>query len=186
MPTWYELAKDFAGPAATVIASATAAVITYRFGSQQTAIARSQAATAEASKDIARSQRDIAYDKLKQDLFENRYEIYSTAIKLVDRILGDKDKRDLSAPEMLQMLRKLDEARFFFPTKGAAIFRRMEQLVEMQVAAHGAYLGNKGKEEESALNDLVEAEAELFKLRASLPDLMEKELGFAQLITATA
>jgi hypothetical protein len=32
----YAIVKDFAGPVATIIASATAAIITYRFGSQHT------------------------------------------------------------------------------------------------------------------------------------------------------
>jgi hypothetical protein len=59
LPT-YQFFKDFAGPMVTLLAAGAAGFITYTF-------ARIQAR-------IAQSQRDIALDKLKFDLFEKRYE----------------------------------------------------------------------------------------------------------------
>ena len=78
--SWLEFFEKFAGPIATVIASLTAAGVTIGFGIVQTRIAGTQAKTAEAQKDIARANLDIAYDKLKHDLFQKRYEIYTAAI----------------------------------------------------------------------------------------------------------
>ena len=66
----YQFARDFASPVVTVIAAVIAGCITYIF-------ARVQA-------DIAKSQRDIALDKLKFDLFRNRYEIYNSAKELLE------------------------------------------------------------------------------------------------------
>jgi hypothetical protein len=60
MWTWWEAFATFSGPVATVIAAGTAAGITYKFGKIQAGIAAAQT-------DIAESQRDIAYDKLKAD-----------------------------------------------------------------------------------------------------------------------
>ncbi len=60
------------GPVATIIASITAATITFVFSKRQVGIAREQ-------KDIAASQRDIALEKLKADLFERRSKVYRAA-----------------------------------------------------------------------------------------------------------
>jgi hypothetical protein len=54
-----ELVKALAGPTATVIAASIAAWVAYTFGKAQS--------------ETARSQRDIAFDKLKVDLFDRRY-----------------------------------------------------------------------------------------------------------------
>ena len=61
----YEILKDFAGPVVTLIAASVAGTITF-------VLARIQAR-------IAKSQRDIALDKLKFDLFQKRYEIYEAS-----------------------------------------------------------------------------------------------------------
>jgi hypothetical protein len=62
--------KDFAGFVATIFAASVAAFIALRLGSGQAAIAKSQAA--------------IACDKLKFDLFEMRYDIYSKVKELIE------------------------------------------------------------------------------------------------------
>jgi hypothetical protein len=72
--TW-ENARAFAGPAATVIASIVAAVF------------------AAAQWRVANAQKDIAYDKLKFDLFEKRYAIYVAAKDLLEYILQRKAER---------------------------------------------------------------------------------------------
>ena len=80
-----------------------------------------QASTAAAQKDIAQQQRDIAYDKLKHDLFERRYEIYKTAKELIEYISQDKFE-SIYDPKLREMRLKLDEARFFFPPNETALF----------------------------------------------------------------
>lgn len=109
-----------------MIAATVAVAVTYRFGKIQAGIAESQAKTAEAAKEIARSQRDIAFDKLKHDLFDKRYEIYSTARAPIEHVSGNKfdgvhDRR------LGEMRLKLDEAKFFFPPRETAIFMTIER-----------------------------------------------------------
>jgi hypothetical protein len=119
----WKFAKAFAGPIATAIASGAAVWVTWKLGGNQIAIASAQ-------KEIALSQRDIAYDRLKWDLFAKRYEIYSVAGELIDHINSSPVDRAPGGPKILAMARKLDEARFFFPDREAAYFADIGRLVE--------------------------------------------------------
>jgi hypothetical protein len=71
----YELIKDFTSPVVTLSAAIVAGLITITF-------ARIQA-------NIAESQRDIALDRLKFDLFQRRYDIYEAAKQLIEHMLPD-------------------------------------------------------------------------------------------------
>jgi len=77
----YEILKDF-GPVATIIASITAALITWRFASWQARIAQQQA-------DTARQQANTAFDQLRYNLFEKRFAIYNTARELVVLVVNE-------------------------------------------------------------------------------------------------
>jgi hypothetical protein len=78
--------KELAGPIATVVAAFAAAIVAIAFGRAQYRIALSQARIAEAQKQIAKAQLDIAQDRLKQDFFEKRYEIYIAAKTLIEAV----------------------------------------------------------------------------------------------------
>ncbi len=65
----YDVIKDFAAPVVTLIAAVIAGLITLTFSRAQTR--------------VSRSQRDIALDRLKFDLFEKRYAIYDAAKSLL-------------------------------------------------------------------------------------------------------
>jgi hypothetical protein len=91
-----ENARAFAGPVATVIASIVAAVF----------------ATAQWC--VAKAQKDIAYDKLKLELFEKRYAIYEAAKELIEYILQGNGGRVEDVAFMRKHYITLDEARFFF------------------------------------------------------------------------
>jgi hypothetical protein len=183
MTSFFELARAFAGPVATILAASTAAWITYRLGRNQVRIAAAQAATAEAQKEIAKSQRDIAYDKLKWDLFGKRYEIYSVAGELIDHINSSTFDRPPGGPKIIGMLRKLDEARFFFPVEQASVFAAIGQLVERHEIAISSRNLNQDNEQVriAAGESAAMASDALGKLRVQLPQFMEGELGFAQL-----
>jgi hypothetical protein len=105
----YEILKDFAGPVATIIASVTAALITWYFASRQAQIATQQA-------DISKQQADTALDQLRHNLFERRYQIYNTAKDLIKYLVNELSRGD-EHPLMqaVQYYAKLEEARFFFP-----------------------------------------------------------------------
>jgi hypothetical protein len=185
MWTWWEVFATFSGPAATVIAAGTAALITYKFGKIQQRIAEGQASTAAAQKDIAQQQRDIAYDKLKHDLFERRYEIYKTAKELIEYISQDKFE-SIYDPKLREMRLKLDEARFFFPPNETALF----ELIEKSVGDYliGEVERNSAGDDQVARFEAANKMTEILKILtgiyAEFPKLMKTELGFAQL-TAT-
>ncbi len=133
-----DLAKAFAGPAATIIAASTAAWITYRLGREQVRIAAAQAttaaaqaATAAAQKEIAQSQRDIAYDRLKYDLFEKRYEIYLAAKELIEHVSKLPETKGMVDQRIVELKVKLIEARFFYPPTEATLFAKIAQLASM-------------------------------------------------------
>jgi hypothetical protein len=75
-----ELGKTFAGPVATIIAAAVAAVITFVFYSRQLKIAKDQAATADA-------QRKIAAARLNFDLYEKRYAVFEAGRRLLQVVV---------------------------------------------------------------------------------------------------
>jgi hypothetical protein len=85
--------KDLAGPAATVFAASVAAYIALRLSRGQLAIAKSQT--------------EIARDKLKFDLFEMRYDIYAKAKELIEYTQTTHDYEKIDSPRV----RALYEAR---------------------------------------------------------------------------
>ena len=101
-----KILETFASPVATIIAAGAAVWVAYKFGSIQAGIAREQAETAKV-------QKDIAYDRLKYDLFEKRYEVYDAAKRLIEAIFA-KTPIDVADPKIRELRLKLDEARFFF------------------------------------------------------------------------
>ena len=79
----YQILKDFAGPVATIIASITAALITYYFSSRQAQIAKQQA--------------DTALDQLRYNLFEKQYGIYETTKEMIKYIISECSTNNMEA-----------------------------------------------------------------------------------------
>jgi hypothetical protein len=131
MIDWHATAKDFAGPVATVVASVTAACVTYLFANKQVRVAESQALTAKASMEIAKSQRDIALDKLKGDLFQRRYETYKAGLELCESLFTmDVANYPIHDPKIRALRIRLEEATFLFAPAEVAIFDQIEKLVQ--------------------------------------------------------
>ncbi len=178
----WEFFKAFAGPIAVIIASATAAWMTNKFGTIQAGIAREQAKTAEAQKEISKSQRDIAYDKLKHDLFDKRYEVYSAAKALIEEIFA-KSPVDEANPEIKRLRLKLDEARFFFTSDTRAFCETIEKHVyDVLVSSRAASGYDEDNPERQKLRDKqAEAEIALANIYPMLAKKFERDLGFEQL-----
>jgi type II secretory pathway pseudopilin PulG len=103
----YQILKDFAGPVATLIASVTAALITFYFASRQVQVARQQAA-------VARQQADTALDQLRYNLSKQRYAIFKDVQDFI-RLLVNKPAKETFGPmEVSPHFIVMDEARFFF------------------------------------------------------------------------
>ena len=94
-----EVLKSFAGPIATIIATTVAETVAVRFG-------RAQAATAKA-------QKDIAFDKLKLDLFEKRYSIYLSLKELIEYVTASGPDAPFDATR-LRNLRVPTQSRRFY------------------------------------------------------------------------
>src|SRR5260221_9615198 len=119
----------WAGPLATVVASVTAAGVAATYGYFQYQLGRAQKA-------IAESQRDIAYDKLKFDLFAKRYEVYATAKKLIEHICSDAHPEDIDDSNVLEWRNKLAESGFFFSGQTKELLDLVAHLTERYLLAH--------------------------------------------------
>jgi len=168
----YDVLKDFASPVVTLIAAFTAGFITITF-------ARTQA-------QIAQSQRDIALDKLKFDLFKRRYATYQSCKTLLEYVpfITDIEKSDPSKLRSLYV--SLDESRFYFTPDIYAhlvyIFPRCETF--LQHIAQRDQVSTDDREKWSQLADtLARDQSELRQLYASLPERFETALAFRQLTT---
>jgi hypothetical protein len=175
MHTAYQYAKDFAGPMATVIAAVAATGITYLLGRNQTKIASAQ-------KEIAQSQRDIAYDRLKYDLFKERYGIYVAAKHLIEKISGNGFPLGIHDPELRAMRIRLDEARFFFPPRETRLFSHIETLAAEHEGARSVMEKTNNETDRRKAEDMAtEKLRELARAYETLTPDMEPELGFTQL-----
>ena len=170
--TTMEFLERFAGPIATVIAAVTAASVTFVFGLVQYRIARSQANTADAQRQIARVQLEIAYDKLKHDVFEKRYEVYVAAHKLIECAF-DPSPRDPMDSEMRGLSEKLGQAQFLFPpdTQDFCYNRVLRQTYKVAITR----LEDRDTPEDQE-NRIV-----LVNLRSELPKRFERDLSLEQL-----
>lgn len=166
----YEALKDFLPSIVTLITAAVAAGITISF-------ARVQAK-------IARSQRDIALDKLKFDLFEKRYAIYSAAKQLLEQLALVSDIKKADSSTIRGLYVTLDEARFYFPLETrhflsqitAASERFLEHVVQREVMS----IDDTDQWRVTA-DTLARDQAELRRFYASLPEKFETALAFRQL-----
>jgi len=182
----WEFCATFAGPIATIIASAAAIIVTWRFGSIQAEIARGQAATAAAQKEIAQSQRDIAYDKLKHDLFDQRHEIYVAAKFIIERVVRTGTERPVGDLELQERRIKLDEARFFFPSKEVRLFESIDEWVIVHEVARAEWERYNEDDEirHRKGDEMARAIDGLMAIYIKLPELLKDELGFAQLTSS--
>lgn len=169
----YDILKDFASPIVTFFAAIVAGLITITFARTQTR--------------IAESQRDIALDKLKFDLFQKRYEIYEAAKQLLEYVpfITDLAKSDTNKIRALYV--KMDEARFYFPPDICGflntIHTRCEQFFE-HLAERDRININADDYHEQWYNMAETLAADQGKLRAAyrvLPRTFEKSLAYEQL-----
>jgi hypothetical protein len=166
----YQFAKDFASPIATFIATMAAAVITFTF-------ARVQAR-------IAASQRDIALDKLKFDLFSHRYEIYQAAKELLEYVPFITDILESDSNKIRSLYVKIDEARFYFPPDICAVLKAITDRSELFMT----HLAERDRETHddpdkwSRFADiLAKDQSELRAAFQTLPQTFEKTFAFKQL-----
>jgi hypothetical protein len=82
---------------------------------------------------ISSSQRDIAFDKLKLDLFEKRYEIYSAAKSLIKLLLETSDYDKIDHMKIKELYEKLAESRFYFCKHICYFIDKIHELSEVYI-----------------------------------------------------
>ncbi|UYO47792.1 hypothetical protein [Rhodopseudomonas palustris] len=164
---WFEIAKVFAGPVATVFAAAVAVFVTWRIGRQQLQLSRQQA-------EVARAQRDIAFDKLKHDLFEHRYAIYTAAETILKALIGVDRVCGITEIQVDANLRTLQEAVFFFPDETVAVFEEIKKrAIDLRFDTR-----NRDSEEVAATLRRLE---EIYR---EFPAIMRPAMAFSQLTSS--
>lgn len=116
MWSWiHEHSGDLAalGPIATIVASFIAVCVTTILGTAQFA--------------IARSQRDLARDKLKLDLFERRFAVYQAAKSLSNTLRPNSTKR-IEYERFDEWSATLTEARYLFSSSVVALAQKIIDL----------------------------------------------------------
>lgn len=169
MVGWLDIAKAFASPLATVVGAVVAVYVAWSIG-------KAQVRTAGA-------QRDIAFDKLKHDLFERRYEIHTAAKGIMERVIRTGTERPIDDFELLAMRIKLGEGRFFFPPKPVALFETIDQLTtQHEVARMSWERDNDNDAIRVRQGELMgDAIAKLSEIHRQFPKLMQAEMEFSQL-----
>jgi len=176
MICWLDIAKAFASPLTTVLGAGAAVYVTWSIGKAQVRIAEGQAET-------ARAQRDIAFDKLKHDLFERRYEVYTAAKGIMERVIRTGTDRPIDDLELLAMRIKLDEGRFFFPPKRVALFDMIDQLTTQHEVARMSWVRDNDDDAIRVKQGDVMGDAitKLSEIHRHFPKLMQEEMEFSQL-----
>jgi hypothetical protein len=120
----YSVAKDFAGPVATLVASVVAVFVTRRLGLRQVEIAQQQAK-------IAQQQADLAGEKLRHDLYNRRFEIFTSFFDFYNAMNA---WNEAPTPEQQaareRFFRASEESVFLFP-KDSGIPDLLKRLNEM-------------------------------------------------------
>jgi hypothetical protein len=150
-PGSYALFKDFAGPAATIVAAFAAVFVTWRLGRAQYRVAADQAK-------IAQLQADLATVRLQHDLFDRRYEIFEIVFLFILEII---QHNDMSEEGMRKFVRGTTKAPFLFDQEMTDYFEELRRrAVYLQEAASSLRDGHNpvGPERSAA----AKSRAELF------------------------
>ena len=96
----YEVAHDFAGPVATVIASLTAALVTGFFAFRQWKITKDQA--------------EVAVDKVKIEIMKERMTAITATRTMIREVTNQPPGRRPNLTTMRQLQRTIDDGRYLF------------------------------------------------------------------------
>ncbi|MBS0641252.1 MAG: hypothetical protein JSS43_15365 [Proteobacteria bacterium] len=155
---WYQIAKDFAGPVATVIAASAAGLITWIFASRQAKIAEQQAQT--------------AVDQLRHNLFERRYALYSSIQELLRMMLFEHNEQDPVPRDLSPYYIAIKEARFFFSPSFCVWLQTVWDLDIMGFIAARADPGSQ---------QFSDAMKRLLAVYNEMPERFSAEMMFSQL-----
>ena len=156
--------STFAGPIATIIASGAALVVTWRFGTMQADLARTQANTAK-SKCELRIQKNIAAARLNFDLYEKRYAVFDAARRLLIKVVQHDN---VESTEVIKFNIETADAVFLFNKDIDEYLESLRnKILRLRV------LDEAGDEQKR--NHLIDLESNLhIALSNELPTMVEK------------
>ncbi len=170
--TFYEFAKDFAGPIATACAAAAAVFVTVHFNRRQM--------------EIAETQKNIALDKLKWDSHEERYKIYSEARNLISYVSQQHDVEKIDNMKIRELRVKIDEARFFFTPSIRSFLDELDQTAESLLTNLAVRWQIQDDDVDEAWVEICEKlgndAKKLSALYSEMPKKFESALGLSQLV----
>jgi hypothetical protein len=153
---WYSVAKDFAGPGATVVAALSAVAVTAYFSWQQAKTARRQATTAK--------------DQLRLNLFDKRYAVY----KDIERHLGSLV--DTPTPPLVsELFVAFDEAAFFFSPATCEWLKTVRDDCQAFLEARAGQREGTGDSRQKA-----DTEIKIVAHFRAMPERFHDDLSFSQ------
>jgi hypothetical protein len=132
---------------------------------------------------IAKSQTEIARDKLKFDLFELRYDIYAKVKELIEYAQSIHDYEKIDSTRVRSLYVKLDEARFFFDTRVITFIGEVKQTAERRLSLLGDRWQSYEQDEDQwtqTAEQLTATDVALRELYAEAPAVFETDLRFEQ------
>jgi hypothetical protein len=162
-PPWLELAKAFAGPFATIIASVVAVSITACY-------ARLQWKTAE-------KQAETALDQLRYNLFAKRYAIYEDVKQLLKLLINESHKPEFNSFEVVQHYVAMDEAIFFSSEETCDWLKSIQEDCQQFLEGRAS----KNTAAEYKAREDANRQIQLVAHFRDMPERFRKELGFRQL-----
>jgi hypothetical protein len=155
------------GPLATIFAALIAVVVTGALGIAQW--------------HIARAQKDIAYDRLKLDLFEKRHSVYKATWSLCLALMPSNKR--VPYERFGQWQNTLSEAPFLFPASVVEFTRKVHGL-SFDWEQNAEVLESENLDEsirESIIRQQEKIPKEIGRLRIMINAVFEPELSFRQL-----
>jgi hypothetical protein len=155
----YSFFKDFAGPIATIIASATAAYFV-----------RQQWKTAE-------KQAETAIDQLRYNLFTKRYAIYEDVRQLLKLLINESHKPGFDTFDVSKHYVVMDEAIFFFSAETCVWLELLQNDCQKFLEARAS----RSTPAEYNPAEYHASQRKLLDNFMEMPERFRKELGFRQL-----
>ena len=125
-------------------------------------------------------------DRLKFDLLERRYAIYSTAKELIEYVAFVHDLEKSDTTKIRSFYITLDEARFYYSPEICGLLNDIQAACErllQHVAKRGQISTNDAEAFGAMADTLAGDQAALRRFYASLPEKFEPALAFNQLKT---
>jgi hypothetical protein len=178
-----------AGPIATIIAAVAAVFVTWRLGRgqlqiarQQVEIAQQQATTSRHQAEIAKQLAAIAFDRLRFDLFEKRYAIFTAIKELLKYLVNLPRAESIDALTVVKYFVILDEAPFFFPEAFCVFLQTVKDACQLYYETRNQNRGEPTSPQwvETA-REIARQETQLAQYHRDMPVYFASVMKFEQL-----